>query len=242
MAKNKRWTQEQLIEAVKTSFSIAETLRKLGLKPVGGNYNVINGNIKRLNLDISHFTGMLWSKGKRLGYKKRLEEYLIIYDKDTHVSTHVIRKRLIKESYKEHKCEMCGLTHWKNSLIPLELHHIDGNRYNCLLENLQVICPNCHALTSNYRGKNTAQSQKNRFRIKKTRIVNNYFCIKCSKLLKGKCKTGMCQKCYKISLRTVDRPSREYLLNLLQDNNYEAVGRMYGVTGNAIRKWLKSEN
>ncbi|MBK6998271.1 MAG: HNH endonuclease [Lewinellaceae bacterium] len=53
-----------------------------------------------------------------------------------------------------HRCENCDLTEWLASPIPLELHHKDGNRYNNAIENLLLLCPNCHALTDNYRAKN----------------------------------------------------------------------------------------
>ena len=63
--------------------------------------------------------------------------------------------KLLKEGYKEHKCENCGLTEWQGQPIPLEVHHKDGNRHNNTLENFQLLCPNCHALTDSYRGKNS---------------------------------------------------------------------------------------
>ncbi len=64
---------------------------------------------------------------------------------------------MLNEGYKEHKCESCGLTTWLDKPIPLELHHIDGNRNNNTLENFQLLCPNCHAFTDSYRGKNSAK-------------------------------------------------------------------------------------
>lgn len=64
--------------------------------------------------------------------------------------SHMLRLRLIEEGLKEAKCEVCGLEKWNGFPIPLELHHIDGNHYNNSLENLQILCPNCHAQTSTY--------------------------------------------------------------------------------------------
>ena len=68
--------------------------------------------------------------------------------------THKLKLRLIKEAAKLHQCESCKLTTWLGKPIPLELHHRDGNKYNNKLENLSLLCPNCHALTENYRAKN----------------------------------------------------------------------------------------
>ncbi len=65
-----------------------------------------------------------------------------------------LRKRLLDEGIFPHKCNNCALTDWLGNPIPLELEHIDGNSSNNLLENLELLCPNCHSLTDTYRGKN----------------------------------------------------------------------------------------
>lgn len=151
--KNKR-TKEEYENAVKTSLSIAEVCRKLGIKPVGGNYKSIHNAIKIYNLDTSHFTGQGWNQGERyrpLQKARDLEEILV---KDSYYQTIKLKKRLIQEGYKQYKCEKCGRTEWEGHEIPLELHHINGDKFDNRLENLQLLCPNCHVLTDNYRGKN----------------------------------------------------------------------------------------
>jgi 5-methylcytosine-specific restriction endonuclease McrA len=84
--------------------------------------------------------------------KWSLEEYL---QNSASVQSNKIRHKLLDEGIKEHKCECCGLTTWLEKPIPLELHHIDGDRTNNTLENFQLLCPNCHAFTDSYRGKNS---------------------------------------------------------------------------------------
>ncbi len=74
--------------------------------------------------------------------------------------TYKLGKRLISENYKEHKCEKCNNTEWNNLPIPLELDHIDGNSFNHKLENLRLLCPNCHAQTPTYRSKNRKSLRK----------------------------------------------------------------------------------
>lgn len=69
------------------------------------------------------------------------------------IHTHHFKLKLIKEGLKEKKCERCKLENWLDSPIPLELHHKDGDCENNKIENIEILCPNCHALTPNYRGK-----------------------------------------------------------------------------------------
>lgn len=83
-----------------------------------------------------------------------LEEYL---RNSQDIQSNKVRIKLLREGYKEHKCENCGLTEWLGQPIPLELHHKDGNRNHNKIENYQLLCPNCHAFTDSYRGKNSAK-------------------------------------------------------------------------------------
>ncbi len=80
-----------------------------------------------------------------------LKEYLVSSDS---IQSNKIRTKLLREGYKKHQCESCGLKEWLGKPIPLELHHIDGNHFNNTIENFQLLCPNCHAFTDSYRGKN----------------------------------------------------------------------------------------
>lgn len=154
----KKWTDKQFIEAIKNSLSYAEVIRKLNLKPAGGNYDTVNRKIKELNLDTSHMTGQLWNKGKHFTCKKRPLEDILIKG-STFISTYKLKNRLLKENIKDYACENCKLKEWCNKQIPLELHHINGDKHDNRIENLQLLCPNCHALTENYRGKNIKREQ-----------------------------------------------------------------------------------
>ena len=83
--------------------------------------------------------------------KMTLAEYL---ENSQDIQTNKIRKKILEENLKPHKCECCGLETWLDSPIPLEIHHKDGDRTNNTLENFELLCPNCHAFTDSYRGKN----------------------------------------------------------------------------------------
>jgi hypothetical protein len=150
---NSRYTysEQELLEAVKTSTSIRQVLEKLDIVPAGGNYQTTNRRIIKLNIDTSHFTGQAWNKGKVVGPKRPIEEYL---KENSQIQSFKLKGRLIAEGLKEHKCECCGITEWNGKPAPIELDHINGNHYDNRLENLRILCPNCHAQTDTYRGKN----------------------------------------------------------------------------------------
>ena len=152
MAKHK--TDEEYAEAIRTSSSYANALRKLGLRPTGGNYATIHERINRLNIDTSHMTRQSWNKGERFRPFHKVITSNEIFSKGKYRSTRVLKRRLFKDGLKLKICEECGLEMWQNQPIPLEIHHIDGDRTNNCVDNLMILCPNCHALTDTYRGKN----------------------------------------------------------------------------------------
>lgn len=159
MSKKRKWTDEQFIEAVNNSLSYAQVIEKLGLKATGGNYDTVKRKIQELNLDISHITGKGWNQGKRFHkiiLSRKLSEVLV--EHSTWITTSHLRERLLKEGLKEYKCECCNRTEWLGKPIKLELHHINGVKDDLRIENLQILCPNCHAYTDNYRGKNIGMS------------------------------------------------------------------------------------
>lgn len=157
--KKRKWTDQQFIQAVKSSLSYAEVIRKLGLKPAGSNYDTVKRKIQELNLDISHMTNQGWNTGKRFRIIKLIQPLQeILVKNSTFINSNSLRKRLLKEKIKEHKCECCNNSLWLNQKIPLELHHINGDKHDNHIENLQLLCPNCHALTDNYRGRNIGMS------------------------------------------------------------------------------------
>lgn len=152
--KLKKYSEEQLRNAVKTSASIRQTLIKLGVKPFGGNYDVFRKAVKYFEIDTSHFLGQGHNKGKTFPPKRPIQEYL----SNKHpIQSYKLKNRLLKEEVFQPICSNCEQTTWLEQPIPLELDHIDGNHFNNNLNNLRLLCPNCHALTPTYRGKNKKQ-------------------------------------------------------------------------------------
>jgi hypothetical protein len=159
--KPRTWTDEELKAAVATSRSIRAVLRKLGLKVGGGTYVTITKRIADLGLDVTHFTGQGWSKGLKnpVPVRRRPLSEILVRDSD-YGSTHWLRKRLIQEGRKEARCEGCGLAEWREQPMPLQLDHVNGDRTDHRIENLRVLCPNCHAQTDTWCGKNVGTRGK----------------------------------------------------------------------------------
>jgi hypothetical protein len=154
MSKKRSWTDQQLQEAVRKSFSYRHVIILLGLIPAGGNYKQVKESIELLGLDTSHFTGMGWNIGLKFqpNPPKPLEELLIL---GSTPQSFVLKKRLYVAGLKEPKCELCGwATRSIDGRVPVELDHINGDKKDNRLVNLRILCPNCHSLQTTHRGKN----------------------------------------------------------------------------------------
>jgi hypothetical protein len=139
--------------AIAQSKSIAGVLRHLGMRVGGGNYTTIHRAIRELQLDTGHWTGQGHRKGCRIPVvpARSLAEILA---RNSIYNSNKLRLRLIREGVFDAVCASCGLARWMSSAIPLEIDHRDGDRLNNEISNLRLLCPNCHALTPTYRGRN----------------------------------------------------------------------------------------
>jgi len=153
-------TKEDLEAVIKDALSIAEVCRKLGIRPIGGNYKTLKSKILKWNLDISHFTGRGWNVGLKFKPKMPSDLSVVMVENSSYVNSNHLKKRLLREKVLDWECKKCKLKIWNNFPIPLELNHINGNNLDHRLENLELLCPNCHAQTPNYRGKNLKKSAR----------------------------------------------------------------------------------
>lgn len=154
MTRKRTWTKEQLAKAVTVSFSYRNVLKQLGLREAGGNYDQVKKYVRELNLDISHFRGMGWNKGLR-GIGKPLIPLENILVRESTYQTFKLKNRLFKAGLKSECCELCGWAQRSSAgYLPLELDHINGDRHDNRIENLRVLCPNCHSLQDTHRGRN----------------------------------------------------------------------------------------
>lgn len=211
-----KYTKEFLQEIVKTCTTWAEVCRKLGIKPFTGSQTYLKKRCCFFKIDISHFLGRAYRRGKTFPSIRPIEEYLIIGNIG---KSHDLKNRLIKEGLKERKCEKCEITEWDGFPAPLELDHQNNNHFDNRLENLKILCSNCHSI----------RHYKDRLTKKETN--------KQQKLLK--------QKEYRprINKRKVVRPDKNMLQYLLNEKrNWCAIGRQFGVSDNAVRKWARYYN
>lgn len=150
MMKWEKFSEEQLQKFVQKSNSFAELKRKIRYADSrGSSLPSLKKMIEKYQFDIGHFTGQGWNQNN-FDYSR--------FRKGNAVKSADAVKAL---SYKRgRKCECCGLTEWQRQEIPLQVHHLDGDRLNNEEENLQLLCPNCHALTDNYCGKNIQEKAK----------------------------------------------------------------------------------
>ena len=163
----KQYTKEWLEELCKNSYSYAEVLRKAGRKQGGGTQKTLRDKIKLWNIDISHFTGQDWhnspnqpKREPKIGSREKynLEE---IFISNSTITQKVLRGYIERHQVLEYHCQICGCDgNWQNGTISLEVDHIDGNNTNNEITNLRYLCPNCHALTETYRGRNKALKNK----------------------------------------------------------------------------------
>ena len=144
------WSDEDLAAAVRESTSFSEVGRRLGYTTSGGIHRFVKQHIARLGLDTSHFAGQSWAKGKSFAGQRKRPLSEILVQNSTYMSTGRLRRRLIAEGLKVACCEMCGIATWHGKPLPLELDHINGDNMDNRLENLRILCPNCHAVTETW--------------------------------------------------------------------------------------------
>lgn len=152
-----RISEEELRTIVNKCTSVRQVLISMNLVPKGGNYNILKNRIESLNIDTTHFTGKGWRRGKEFGIERMSIRDILI--KDSRYSTgsprqsSKIKNLLFRLGIKDKRCEECGILNWMNKDIGFELHHIDGDSLNNEINNLKILCPNCHSQTSNFRGR-----------------------------------------------------------------------------------------
>ena len=147
------WSKEKLESTVKSVQCWWDWLRKLEIPTGGCNYRTLKKKAELYGIDTSHFDHdyARTHNGRRIIKNRTNEE---IFNDTT-----PIKRETVKNAYIQRilggiaKCECCGITNWNNKPLVFQIHHIDGCQSNNKVNNLKLLCPNCHSQTDNYSNK-----------------------------------------------------------------------------------------
>jgi RNA polymerase subunit RPABC4/transcription elongation factor Spt4 len=233
------YTEEDFVNAVKNNYSVRSCLLALGLNATGGNYALFKRRVESLGLDTSHFTGKGHLKNRTHDWskKKTLEEILVV--DSSYTCRKQIKKRLLEKGLMTYRCSCCGIADWQGQPLSLHLDHINGVNNDHRLENLRLLCPNCHSQTSTYAGRNKPRKPRKKASTPKPRVKKQNFCVDCGVAISRRAQR--CKSCQgKFSQPTkTEWPSVEELIVMVERTSYSAVGRKLGVSDNAVRKRIQ---
>jgi hypothetical protein len=230
------YSEADLRDAVAASYSWAEALRRLGYCPTGGNSTTLKKRVAESAISTDHFDP--YRAARQQGQRRRIPLEEVLVERSTYSRSN-LKRRLYEAGLKEQRCELCGQDeNWRGRRIGLILDHINGIRDDNRLENLRIVCPNCAA------GLDTHCGRKNRLEVEPRQ------CLRCDKRFVPKDSTQRYCSAYcgrrwdrsgvkRSGARKVRRPGHEQLRDEVIMLGYSAVGRKYGVSDNAIRKWVR---
>ncbi|MEA2450350.1 MAG: hypothetical protein QOG63_2282 [Thermoleophilaceae bacterium] len=228
------YTKEQALEAVAQAHSYSETLRLLGLRDAGGNHRTLKAALARWGVATDHFDP---NAGRRRGSRSRavpLDDILV--EQSSFARSH-LKERLYQAGVKKPECELCAQGPiWRGQEMSLVLDHVNGVATDNRIENLRIVCPNCAATLDTHCGRNldaraarACAGCEGRFRPRDPR--QRYCSVRCAR--RSSAGLGRPQA------RKVVRPDHSRLLHDVAKLGFRGTGRRYGVSDNAVRKWLR---
>ena len=213
-----------LISTCQKQTSAVNVFKVIGLSLSGSNFRWIKEKIKQLNINTKH-----WAEAKKKQTQKAIKfntipiEEILVENSD-YLSNSSLKKRLLKENLLNYKCYECGISTWRGKELSLHLEHKNGTPNDNRIENLELLCPNCHSQTKTFAGRNARKGEP------------QATCPKCNKNI---CSTSMfCNSCSPRETK-INWPDNNELLKMVQETNYTQTAKKLGVSDNAIRKRLK---
>jgi hypothetical protein len=240
VARSPRFTEEELREAIANSLSWAEALRQLSYRSAGGNWKTLKKYALLWGISTDHFDP---DHARHRGFrnaKRPLEEIMV---PDSSYSRAHLKQRLFDEGLKQRVCEACGQGEvWRGRRMALILDHINGTPNDHRLENLRILCPNCAATLDTHCGNKNRlpRSPRQCQRCGKDFIVKSSRQRYCSRECGSRWdRNGTVRGVPRPTERRVERPRFAQLLAEIERLGYSGTGRKYGVSDNAIRKWVR---
>src|SRR6185312_4779513 len=190
-----------------------------------GNFQTIQKYIKLLEIDVSHFDSIKAATRGLNQYSKSIK----YTDEQLFQKNSLIPKNSVRRRYKElveYKCVICKLENsWQDKKLILQMDHINGDRTDHRLENLRWLCPNCHSQTETYG-----------FKLNRP-VKKIHKCLNCNKKIHPS--SIRCLSCNGLKTRKIQRPNKETLKELIDNNTWVSIGKMYGITDNGIKRWAR---
>lgn len=239
--KAKQEYEQIVVDLISKCKNINEVCKNLGIRATNTNYFRINKIIEKYNIDTSHFC--IDNTERKVGRKYTAED---IFKENSDYQKSKLKKKLVEYGYREWKCERCGRSEWEEEKIPLEVHHINGVNNDNRLENLQLLCPNCHAITDNYCGKNIKKenllSVKRKIKIckycgKEFSGQSDYCSIECGK--KAREDTLIKSRLNNNENAKLGYPTKNWLEEAIKTRPFLDIGKEFGVSDNTVRRWCK---
>ena len=235
-----RYSESEAREAVAASQSYSEALRRLGVRPAGGNHKLFRHWVDDIwRIPTSHFNPYASRKKSYRSTPTPLEDVLVEHSSYDRAR---LKQRLLTSGLRKPRCDLCGQGEvWRGHRMALILDHINGVPDDNRLENLRIVCPNCAATFDTHCGRRNAipEAIRDCARCGAQFSPANYQQRHCSKACAAHApKHGLVGRPRPHS-RKVERPSYEQLLAEIEATSWSAVGRKYGVSDNAVRKWVR---
>ena len=231
------YTREEVEDAVANSRSLSGALRRLGLRPVGGNHRTLHRLIKHYGVATDHLDPN-WARRRAGGRAPKIDLKDILVVGSTY-SRDKLKRRLYEAGLKERQCELCGQgEEWRGRRMSLIIDHINGVGDDNRLGNLRIVCPNCAATLDTHCGRKNEIYELPRS------------CLHCgAEFIPKYASHRYCSQACGVHAscghdphperRKVERPPYDQLMAELAESNWSAVARRYGVSDNAVRKWVR---
>ena len=236
MPRTAPFSESDLRAAIAASECWADVCRFLGYGIKGDNYRTLQRWAQHWNVSTSHFDPHV--RARRSGAARQMPLERVLVEGSTYTRGD-LRRRLIKEGLKQLTCEICGHGEmWFGRRMSMILDHINGVPDDHRLENLRMLCPNCNATLDTHCGRNTPR-ERSCVACRQTFVPSSNLHRYCSMKCWGKIAAKRYEGIPHPEARKVERPSYGRLIGDLSEMSMVKVGRKYGVSDNAVRKWLR---